>query len=111
MSISGIETSYQKYALSSNSSAKSSDSASAFDSFQNELVNWEKRVKETIDKEQDNDSSGNIQMSEKQWRNLMKKVDSAIDASKDNLKTQEQETKKQVKEKNQVPKLKIEQSM
>lgn len=99
MSISGVETRYQNSALSSNSNTKINDRAIAFDSFQNELENWEKRVKETVDKEQDNDRIGNIQMSEKQWHNLMKKVDSAIDSLKDTVKDQEQETKKQVEEK------------
>lgn len=98
MNINGIETQYQNYTASGISSIKSS-SESTFDSFQKEIVNWEKRMKDTIDKEQENDKNGNIQMSEKQWRNLMKKVDNAIDTLKDNKKEQEQEEKTVVREK------------
>jgi hypothetical protein len=47
-------------------------------------------MKDAIDQEQENDRNGSIQMSEKQWRNLMKKVDNAIDSLKDNKKEQEQ---------------------
>ena len=89
MNINGIETQYPNYAGTGIYSAKSSSSESTFASFQKELVNWEKRTKEAIDKEQENDSKGNIQMSEKQWRKLMKKVDNAINTVKDNEKEQE----------------------
>ena len=104
MNISGIDTKYQNYAPTGNSGS-SNGSVNVFESFQDELVNWEKRVKETLDKQQENDKSGNIQMSEKQWRDLMKKVDCAIDTSNDNIK--EQTAKKQADEKNQVQELKI----
>lgn len=100
MNINGIETQYQNYAASGTSSIKRSNSKSTVDSFQKEIVNWEKRIKDTIDKEQENDRNGSIQMSEKQWRNLIKKVDNAIDSLKDNKKEQEQEEKKQLEEKN-----------
>ena len=93
MNINRIETQYQNYVASGTSSTKISSSESTFDSFQKEIVNWEKRIKETIDKEQDNDSNGSIQMSEKRWRNLMKKVDNTIDTFKDNKKEQDQEEK------------------
>jgi hypothetical protein len=99
MNINGIETQYQNYTPSGTSSIKSSNSESTLDSFQKEIVNWEKRMKDTIDKEQENDRNGNIQMSEKQWRNLMKKVDNAIDTLKDNKKEQEQEERTVVREK------------
>lgn len=92
MRISGIEAKYQNCPTSSNARPKGS-SVSAFDSFQNELVNWEMRVKGTIDKQEENDSSGNLQMSEKQWHHLMKKVDSAIDSLENNIKEQEKEMK------------------
>lgn len=104
MSIGGIETKYQNYKLSSNTSTNSSNSASAFDSFQNELVNWEKRVKETIDKEQANDNSGSLLMSEKCWHALMTKVDNAIDSLESDVKKQEKGKKEQVEEKNLAPK-------
>ena len=100
MNINGIETQFQNYAASGTSGTKSSSSESTFDSFQQEIVNWEKRIKENIEKEQENDSNGSIQMSEKQWRNLMKKVDNAINALKDDKKEQEQEAKKRLEEKN-----------
>jgi hypothetical protein len=97
MSISGIEIKHQNYASSGNSGSKSS--LGTFDLFQKELVSWEKRVKEALDKEQEYDGSGDIRMSEKQWDNLMKKVDSAIDTIKENIKEdikdQEQEAKKE----------------
>lgn len=93
MSINGIETQYQNYAASGTSRIKSSSSESTLGTFQKEILNWEKRIKETIDKEQENDSNGSIQMSEKQWRKLTKKVDDAIDTLKDNNKEQEQEEK------------------
>ncbi|MBP2665498.1 MAG: hypothetical protein H6Q76_478, partial [Firmicutes bacterium] len=70
------------------------------DSFQKELVNWQIRTKQAIDKQKENDSNGNILMSEKKWRNLMKKVDHALDASKDKIKEQEQ----QEQEKNAIKK-------
>lgn len=111
MNISGIEIKHQLYAPSGNSDSKSSSCDGTFESFQEELANWEKRVKETLDKEQDNDNSRNIQMSEKQWRNLIKKVDGAIYTLKDDIKDQGKEAKKQVTEKKQTPKLKVEQSM
>jgi hypothetical protein len=99
MNINGIETQYQNYAGSGTSRTKSSNSKSMSDSFQNEIVNWEKRIKEAIDKEQENDSNGSIMMSEKKWRNLMKKIDSAIDTIKGNKSEQEREEKKQLEEK------------
>lgn len=102
MNITGLETQYQNYAASGTSKAKSSDGESTFDSFQKEIVNWQKRIKEAIDKEQENDSNGSILMSEKKWRDLMKKVDNATDTSKDNKKEQEQEEKKQLEEKNLI---------
>lgn len=91
MNINGIETQYQNYAASGAARTKSSSSEGSFDSFQKEIVNWEKRIKETIDKERENDSNGSIQMSEKQWYNLMKKVDNALDTSTGNIKEHEQE--------------------
>ena len=93
MNINGIETQYQNYAASGTSGTKSSSSESTFASFQKALVNWEKQNKEAIEKEQENDSNGSIQMSEKHWRNLMKKVDTAINTLNDNKKEQEQEEK------------------
>lgn len=104
MSISGIETKYQNNAISRDSSAKSNDSDSAYESFQNELVNWEKRIKDNIDKEQANDNSGNIQMSDKHWRSLMKKVDSAIDTFKSTVKEQEKEENEQAEVKKSTSK-------
>lgn len=100
MNIIEIETQYQNYAASGTSRTKSSSNESTFDSFQKEIVNWQKRIKEAIDKEKENDSNGSILMSEKQWRKLMKRVDNAIDSSKDNKKEQEQEEKKQAEERN-----------
>jgi hypothetical protein len=99
MNISGVETKYQNYAPSSNLSLESNSSVSTVDWFQNELLNLENRFQEAKEKQQKNDNSGNIMMSEKQWRSLMKKVDNAIDAYKENLKQQEQEEKKQLEEK------------
>lgn len=99
MNINGIETQYRNSAGAGTSSTKSSNSKSMSDSFQHEIVNWEKRIKEAIDKEQENDSNGSIMMSEKKWQNLMKKVDNAIDTIKDNKSEQEREEKKQLEEK------------
>lgn len=100
MSINEINTQYQNYAASGAVNVKKSSSSSTFESFQKEIVSWEKRLKDNIDKEQENDINGSIQMSEKQWCNLMKKVDSAIDTLKANIKEQEREEKKQLVEKN-----------
>lgn len=91
MNVNGIETQYQKFAAAGASSTKSSSSENVLDSFQKELVNWQIRTKQAIDKQQENDSNGNILMSEKKWRNLMKKVDHALDASKDKIREQEQQ--------------------
>ena len=91
MNINGIETPYQNYAVAGTPSTKGSRSESTSDIFKKEIVNWEKRIKETLEKERENDSKGSIQMSEKKWRNLMKKVDNALDTAKGNNKEQEQE--------------------
>lgn len=104
MNIAGLETQYQNYAGGGASRKKSNNSKSMSDSFQNEIANWEKGIKKAIDKEQENDSNGNIMMSEKKWRSLMKKVDNAIDTIKDNKNEQEQEEKKQLEEKNLIRK-------
>ena len=100
MNVNGIETQYQKFAAAGASSTKSSSSENVLDSFQKELVNWQIRTKQAIDKQKENDSNGNILMSEKKWRNLMKKVDHALDASKDKIREQEQ----QEQEKNLIKK-------
>ena len=94
MNVNGIETQYQNCAAAGTSGTKSSGSENVSDSFQKELANWGIRTKRAIDKEQENDSNGNLLMSEKQWRNLMKKVDHVLDASKDKIKEQEQEQEK-----------------
>lgn len=104
MSINGIEAQYQNYAGAGASRTKSNNSKSMSDSFQNQIMNWGKRIKEAIDKEQENDSNGSIMMSEKKWQNLMKKVDYAIDTKKDNKSEQEQEEKKQLEDKNLIQK-------
>jgi hypothetical protein len=104
MNINEIETQYQNYAGVGTSKTKSSNSESKSNSFQNEIVNWEKRIKEAIDKEQENDSNGSVMMSKKKWQNLMNKVDNAIDTIKDNKNAQEQEEKKQLEEKNLIRK-------
>ncbi|HWR30493.1 MAG TPA: hypothetical protein VN631_11750, partial [Negativicutes bacterium] len=78
-------------------------SENVLDSFQKELVNWQIRTKQAIDKQKENDSNGNILMSEKKWRNLMKKVDHALDASKEKIKEQEQQ-EQQEQEKNLIKK-------
>lgn len=101
MNIKGLETKYQNYAASGTSCTdKNSSSESTFASFRKELVNWEKRIKEANDKEKENDSKGSIQMSEKQWDKLMKKIDTAIGTSEDNMKEREKEKEKQSAEKN-----------
>jgi len=100
MSINGIETQYQNNAGVGTSRTKCSNSKSMSNSFQNEIMNWEKRIKEAIDKEQENDSNGSIMMSKNKWQNLMNKVDNAIDTIKNNKDAQEQEEKKQLEEKN-----------
>lgn len=99
MSINGINTQNQNYAASGATNTKSNNVSNAFDTFQKELLKWEKRIKDSIDKEQENDRNGSIQMSEKQWRNLMGKVDSAINTLNDNIKKREQ-GEKQPEEKN-----------
>ncbi|MEN6411909.1 MAG: hypothetical protein ABFC84_03965 [Veillonellales bacterium] len=100
MNINGIEAQYQNYSASGNSSKRSNSSENTFGTFQKEIVNWEKRIKETIDKERENDSKGSILMSEKQWHKLTKKVDNAINTLKENNKEQEQKREKQLEEKN-----------
>jgi membrane-associated HD superfamily phosphohydrolase len=97
MNINGLETQFQNYPASGTSSTKSN--SETVDSFQKVIVNLQKRLKETIDKERENDSNGNIRMSENQWLNLMKKVDTALDNLKDNKIEQEEEEKKLLEEK------------
>ena len=91
MGINGIKSQYQNYAVLDTSNTKCSSSESVSDSFSKAIINWEKRIKEAIDKQLENDRNGSIQMSEKQWRNLMKKVDNAIDTIKDKQKEQLQQ--------------------
>ncbi|MBW7571341.1 hypothetical protein [Caproiciproducens faecalis] len=98
MSINGIATRYQNHATYSTPGAKNSSNTSTFD-FQKEITKWESRIKETLDKEKENDRNGSIQMSEEKWRTIIKKVDSAIDTYQDNIKEQKQEDKKQLEEK------------
>lgn len=66
MNINGIGTQYQNYAVSGASSTKRNNSESMADSFPEVIVNWEKRLKDAIDKERQNDSDGSIRMSEMQ---------------------------------------------
>lgn len=103
MNINGVETQSQNYAAYGVSSTKSGSSESTLDSFQKEIVNWQKRVKAALEKQQENDKNGNLEMSEKQWHNLMKKVDSAIGTLTDDNKEQAQKTKKQSEAKNLIP--------
>lgn len=102
MNINGTQAQYQNYTAFGTSKTKQPSSKSTADSFQQEILNWQKRVKEAIDKERENDSNGSIQMSEKQWRKLMEKVDNALNTFKDNEKEREQEAKKQLEEKNLI---------
>lgn len=60
------------------------------EAFEKEVLNWEGKMKEKINKDFENDNEKNIMMSEKQWHALMKKVDSAI-------KTQSQYVKENAK--------------
>ena len=104
MSTNEINTQYRNYAASHTVNAKSSSGSNTLDTFKKEISNWQKRIKDSIDKEQENASNGSIQMSEKQWRSLMNKVDSAIDISKDNIKEQDRGGKKQLEEENLIQK-------
>lgn len=91
MSINGIEAKYHSYVASGSPAAKNNNNAVTPDSFQKEIENWEKRIIEAKKKERENDNNGSIQMSDKQWRNLMKKVDNAINTTNDKLEDQKQE--------------------
>lgn len=55
--------------------------------FKNEVLNWTEKVKEKINDDLENDRENNIKMSEKQWRELMNKVDSAISIHKQDVNT------------------------
>ncbi|HEX3075225.1 MAG TPA: hypothetical protein VHP30_16545 [Ignavibacteriales bacterium] len=91
MRINGIEAQYQNYVTYGCPATKNDSNAITPDSFQKEIENWEKRIIEAKEKERENDKNGSIQMSEKQWRNLMKKVDNAIHKTNDKLEDQKQE--------------------
>ena len=56
--------------------------------FKNEVLNWEEKIKEKINKDLENDREKNIKMSEKQWHALMNKVDSAINANNQVVKSE-----------------------
>ena len=94
MNINGIATQYQNYAGVGTSKTKSSPGENKTDTFQNAIVNWKNQIKEKLAKEQENDANGNIMMSEKKWRDLMKKVDNVIDNIEDSNNAQEKEETK-----------------
>ena len=56
------------------------------DMFKNEVLNWQEKIKKKINKDLKNDQEENIMMSEKQWKALMNKVDSAINPLNEDLK-------------------------
>lgn len=91
MSINRIGTPYYNGAEPGLASVKPSSSESTITSFTQEFANWETRIKAAIEKERENDRNGSIQMSEKQWRKLMSKVDHALDAVKEKREAQKQE--------------------
>lgn len=78
MEITGIN----KY-FSADSLKKSNNSTklNVSEAFQNEVQNWKQKLKDKLDEELENDKAKNLKMSDKQWRTLMKKVDSAINAN------------------------------
>ncbi|WP_088188337.1 hypothetical protein [Desulfosporosinus sp. FKA] len=55
--------------------------------FKNEILNWKEKVGEKVNEDLKNDRENNIKMSEKQWRALLNKVDSAINAHRQPVKT------------------------
>ncbi|MHC1723710.1 MAG: hypothetical protein AB9836_10980 [Aminipila sp.] len=56
--------------------------------FKNEVLGWKEKMKKKLDEDLQNDQQKNIMMSEKQWHALMKKVDSAINAYKEDVRTE-----------------------
>lgn len=90
MGISGLNNYNNTYASLKSISAKSnSDSATnGTDLFKHEVLSWKEKVKKKMDNDLKNDQEKNIMMSEKQWNALMKKVDSAINAYKEEVKTE-----------------------
>lgn len=62
--------------------------ANRTDLFKNEVLGWKEKIKKKIDEDSENDQKKNIMMSEKQWHALMKKVDSSINAYKEDVKTE-----------------------
>lgn len=80
MQIAGLNKYYQPGASSKKVSTKYNDDTgtNVAVSFKNEVLNWKEKTKEKIDKDLENDRERNIMMSEKQWRALLKKIDSVI---------------------------------
>lgn len=90
MGISGINNYYNTYASLKTASAKSNSDmeTNRTDLFKHEVLGWKEKVKKKMDDDLKNDQEKNIMMSEKEWHALMKKVDSAINAYKDDVKTE-----------------------
>lgn len=90
MAISGINNYCNTYASLKTVSAKSNSDTeiNRADLFKHEVLGWKEKVKKKMDDDLKNDQEKNIMMSEKQWNALMKKVDSAINAYKEDVSTE-----------------------
>lgn len=75
MTVTGVGTQFTNNKIDSKKSVKSD----SFETFKNALSSWQEQIKDKIDKEKNSDGKSIGEMSDKQWKDLMKKVDSAID--------------------------------
>jgi hypothetical protein len=60
------------------------------DVFKTEVLNWKEKIKDKISEDLENDEEKNIKMSDKQWRELMEKVDNAINKHKLDIKQEDE---------------------
>ncbi|WFR59901.1 hypothetical protein QA584_12710 [Anaerocolumna sp. AGMB13025] len=87
MKITGTNEYYNTNASSEKSSTlKKGTELNMANVFKDEVVNWKEKIKLKLTEELENDEEQNIKMSDKQWRSLIAKVDSAINKHKLNVK-------------------------
>jgi hypothetical protein len=95
MKTTAVNTQYHGYTSSNKIGGESK--GDSLDTFEKELMNWEERVKEKINKDSENDGKNVVEMSDKQWHDIINKVDNAISNIKKSVK--EQKENKQLPEK------------
>ncbi|WMJ90340.1 hypothetical protein [Anaerocolumna sp. MB42-C2] len=97
MEISRTNAQYNRNLSAMEQNKNNNTNTGLFETFKNERLKWIENVKEELDEQLENDSERNIKMSDKQWRELMDHVDSAIKNFKKNIKEQKEESENRQK--------------